>query len=177
MANELPGKWLDLQLWSLREAAYLLSGREPDDEATFMIEMHTASDVALVYRDLKDATLAGALKFTEVDGLLMRRRVIPAHAVAWSRHRAQGRGLRIPEFLNATTGKAEDAIARQRRRLARLRELDGDMRPAGTGWHTTGRKGALTDLVREERAAGRPRSDKSDVRRDLIAAVEANRGS
>lgn len=171
------GQWLSLELWSLREAAYLLCGREPADEGAFKIEMHSGSDVAQAYRELKDATLTGYLKFVEVDGKFLRRRVAPAAAVAWGKRRAQDRGIPFPGHLLPATKGGEDAAGRQRRRLARLRELGGDMRRAGAVWQCSGRRGALAELVREEAAAGRPRADKSDVRRDLIAAMEAHRGS
>ena len=45
------------------------------------------------------------------------------------------------------------------------------MRSAGDGWQTVGERGALAKLVREERAASQPMSDKTDVRKDLIAAL------
>ena len=67
----------------------------------------------------------------------------------------------------------ESVADRRLRRLARLRELGGDLRRTGTGWHTVGRRGALAALAREEAAAGRRMSDRSDVRDDLIAAVAA----
>ena len=60
---------------------------------------------------------------------------------------------------------------RQDRRLKRLRLLGGQIKRAGTGWHMHPR-GVLTKLVNEEKAAGHPMSDRSDVRRDLIAATE-----
>lgn len=72
---------------------------------------------------------------------------------------------------------AETPPARRARRLARLRELGGDMRRAGEAWQVTGQRGALAELIREEAAAGRPRADKTDVRDDLAAAMGEQRGS
>lgn len=66
---------------------------------------------------------------------------------------------------------SESPQQRRERRLARLRELGGDLRQAGTGWQTWGKRGALAALVREEAAAGRPMADRKDVRSDLIAAL------
>ena len=63
---------------------------------------------------------------------------------------------------------------RRDRRLKRLHSLGGNMKTAGTGWHTVPR-GTLARLVAEEKAAGHPMSDRSDVRRDLIAATERMR--
>lgn len=81
------------------------------------------------------------------------------------------------EPANECAARTEPAIDRAARRLARLREFGGDMREAGSAWHCTGRRGALADLVREEKAAGRPRSDNRDVRRDLADAMRVQRGS
>lgn len=67
----------------------------------------------------------------------------------------------------------ESPKVRMQRRLLRLRELGGDLRPAGDSFHLTGRRGALADLVREEGAAGRPMSKRQDVRRDLERASTA----
>lgn len=66
---------------------------------------------------------------------------------------------------------------RQDRRLARLEQLGGAVRQAGTTWHidSRSRRGALADLVREEQRADRPCSDSKAVRRDLTAA--ANRAA
>lgn len=74
-------------------------------------------------------------------------------------------------------GEAETPQARRTRRLARFAELGGDMRKAGTGWQQSGARGALAALVEEEKASGRPMRDKTDVRDDLIAAMEDQRGS
>jgi hypothetical protein len=73
--------------------------------------------------------------------------------------------------------EAETPQARRTRRLARFTELGGDMRQAGTGWQQCGARGALATLVEEEKASGRPMRDKTDVRDDLIAAMEDQRGS
>ena len=64
---------------------------------------------------------------------------------------------------------------RQDRRLARLHELGGSMKQVGTSWRTQGTRGLLAQLLKEEKAAGRPMSDKSDVRQDLIAATKRMR--
>lgn len=71
--------------------------------------------------------------------------------------------------------KSEAVEDRQRRRSARLRELGATFKPYGDGWRAEGVRGALATLVSEEKAAGRPKSDKSDIRRDLQAAHERER--
>lgn len=111
--EEVLRTWRRMELWTLREAAYLLCARAPEDEAAFKIEMHTHSDVAQAYRKLKDATLLGTLRFIEVDGLLMRRRVRPidvertAHAV----HTTRGRRSNILDDVIATAVQRAGADA------------------------------------------------------------------
>lgn len=73
------------------------------------------------------------------------------------------------------TSTTEPPEARQDRRLFRLRELGANFVPHGEGWRVSGRRGALADLIKEEKAAGRPMSDKTDIRKDLKAAAERER--
>lgn len=66
----------------------------------------------------------------------------------------------------------ESPQERQQRRLNRYFELGGKLaRVNGDTWHTRGREGALADLVREEKAARRPMSDRKNVKDDLNAAM------
>lgn len=76
----------------------------------------------------------------------------------------------------AVPSETERPEARQNRRLSRLRDLGGNYVYRGN-WMTDhkGKRGALARLEREERAAGRPMSDKSDIRKDLQAAAERER--
>lgn len=86
----------------------------------------------------------------------------------------RGRALASLEERSRIVGVdlgAESPTQRRARRAARLAELGGGMRSAGDGWQTVGERGALAKLVREERAASQPMSDKTDVRKDLIAAL------
>lgn len=102
--------YLGLELWSLREAAYLLCGREPRTEADFTREdRHGAGAVAQAYRRLKDATLAGTLRFVDADGAFMRRRVRPADARAW----AELTGIKFSDPHPDVQATAEDVAARQ----------------------------------------------------------------
>lgn len=74
-------------------------------------------------------------------------------------------------------GARETPEERRARRTARFLELGGALRPAGNGWYCDGRRGALAALVTEESRAGRAQSDRSDVRKDLVAvAMEVHRG-
>jgi hypothetical protein len=72
---------------------------------------------------------------------------------------------------NGVRTGAEDPVQRRARRAERFAQLDGQLEKHGDGWRNAGRRGALADLAREEESAGRPMSDKSDVRADLIAAM------
>jgi hypothetical protein len=66
---------------------------------------------------------------------------------------------------------AEDPVQRRARRAERFAQLNGRLEKHGDGWRTVGQRGALAELAREEKSAGRPMCDKSDVRVDLIAAL------
>jgi hypothetical protein len=86
-----PIDWLGMELWTLRESAYLLSGEAPPfDESGFAQERDSGSRVAVAYRRLKDATRTGSLAFIMADSAdtLMRRRVRPADVAAWARNNA-----------------------------------------------------------------------------------------
>ena len=89
-------RWLRSELWSLRQAAYLLCGLEPRDETPFRTQDRDAGGpVGRAYEALKNTTLKGTLAFLEMDGTLDRRRVEPADAVEWGVNRK----MPIPEEL------------------------------------------------------------------------------
>jgi hypothetical protein len=120
--------FLSLDLWSLREAAYLLCGRTPLDEGAFQHEMHSDNCVARVYRQLKDATISGSLDFHDADGTFVRRRVRPSHAVKW----AASRALPVPEALGGLIQQDEvqppskpipRRVAQEEAILAKLAEM------------------------------------------------------
>lgn len=70
----------------------------------------------------------------------------------------------------------ETPVERQNRRLARVRALGDDLKLIdGDTWQMAKRTGALAALEREERAAQRPMSDKTNIRNDLAAAAERER--
>ena len=96
--------WAAYELWTLREAAYLTSGLPPRSEVEFKADMHGEGPVAKAYRALKDATIAKSLDFTDVDGVLMRRRVRPSAAVAW----AVKRGMLVPAALMSARGAVSE---------------------------------------------------------------------
>lgn len=95
----------------------------------------------------------------------------------------QREGIRVPTYLHRdeplengdeSVSNHETVEQRQRRRLARFRELGGDMKKVGGGqWLRTGTRGALAALAREEKSAGFARHDASDVRKELEKAAEA----
>lgn len=66
----------------------------------------------------------------------------------------------------------EKPEARQQRRLQRFREMGGELRQAGKGWHCYPlHSGYLAALAAEEQRAGRPRHTRQDVKSDLIKAM------
>ncbi|MFX1761904.1 hypothetical protein PWP93_04780 [Paraburkholderia sp. A1RI-2L] len=95
----------------------------------------------------------------------------------------QREGIRVPTYLwrdgalevnGEPVSTHETVEQRQMRRLVRFRELGGKLdKVGGGGWRLNGRRGALADLSREEKSAGRPRHDASDVRKELEKAVAA----
>ncbi len=90
-------RYLALELWTLREAAYLLCGQWPASDDEFKVEVHSGSEVAWAYRALKDATRAKTLDFIKADAsdTFMRRLVSPPDALAW----AKKRDMAIPPSL------------------------------------------------------------------------------
>lgn len=66
----------------------------------------------------------------------------------------------------------ETKLQRAARRYDRFLALGGILKKAGAAWHAAGERGAIAKLEREEKAAGAPRSDKSDLRRELHAEHE-----
>ena len=90
-------RWMKAEFWTLREAAYLLTGNEPETEAVFRARDRDASHpVAVAYAELKNATLAGRIPYIECDGTLDRRRVSRAAAMTW----ALERGMEVPSELS-----------------------------------------------------------------------------
>jgi len=81
-----------------------------------------------------------------------------------------------PNFLEKGLNlgqEKEDRETRQRRRFDRFSELGGK-RPVVPG-QRAGKHGALAELAREEKEAGRSYSDQRDVAKDLDAEVERRR--
>ena len=124
-----------MELWSLREAAYLLSSVTPRDEDEFAFDMRREGPVAQLYRALKDATIAKSLLSREADGTYVRRRVSPLDAVSW----AKRRGMSLPAVFDSLIAVAGEhsAInvppkpmqrhpAQEEAILAKLRELQFD---------------------------------------------------
>lgn len=60
---------------------------------------------------------------------------------------------------------------RQDRRLLELRQHGGDYQEVNGKWRVTGPRGLLAQLIRREKAAGRPMSDKTNLSEDLKAAA------
>ncbi len=76
--------WKGRQLWTLIEAACLLSREEPVEWQSFNAPDQKTLR-ARIYRDLKDANLLGTLKYYEsLDGTAHHRRVKPDECVTWA---------------------------------------------------------------------------------------------
>jgi hypothetical protein len=106
---------------------------------------------------------------------------------------AEGLGWKLPDgFIATSQGQSvepphqdgedltqkptpESPASRAAHRLARLRELGGNYIEYGRDGKTTGRRGALAALIREETAAGRPMCRKADIRKDLLKAIREKR--
>lgn len=84
-----------------------------------------------------------------------------------------------PEPVTVSAGDAEETPAeRATRRLREFKELGGviEISPGGVPI-MKGRRGALQKLANRERAAGRPRSDRSDISKELkVEAQRQNKG-
>jgi hypothetical protein len=109
--------------------------------------------------------LAALKKATESQSIYASVSLARAHELA------NALGVAWPPELSPAKPPAETPKERATRRLARLKELGGDFIRHGEGWRGAGARGALAALAREEKAAGRPRSDKADIRKDLATAV------
>jgi hypothetical protein len=183
-----------LKLYALRETlnlyelACLAHGADPErvsDRAWLDVREHwraahgwmrsptpveVAEQIGATPEAILGEQIGGALKALCIATGGSFQRAVP---IAQARRLLGALELDLPPELGVT----EDVSSRQSRRFARFRALGGDMRRAGNGWQCSGRRGALAELVREEAAVGRPRSDRKDIRCDLIAAMGAHRGS
>lgn len=80
---------------------------------------------------------------------------------------------------NQPARPVESSAERQDRRLARFQELGGVLKRVPGAWNVDtakSKRGALAELVAEEKSALRPRSDRKDISADLNAAMERRRG-
>lgn len=120
-------EWKQYQLWTLIEAACLLSGIEPMPAAEFDGNRKTGGTPAEIYADMKDAIDLKELDFVETrDGFIQGRRVKPDECVTW----AVGRGFAVPaEFLDL---KKRDPNETPQQRAGRLRRWVDDEESKGT---------------------------------------------
>lgn len=90
-------EWKQKQLWTLIEAACLLSGIEPLPPITFYKVIEAGGIQVKIYTDLKDAIDLKQIYFAESrNWYLHGRRVKPDECVTW----AAGRGYVIPSGLS-----------------------------------------------------------------------------
>jgi hypothetical protein len=103
-------KWQRKRLWTLVEAACLLSGKEPMPVDDFLRACKTknAGILAEIYDDLKDALSLNELKFKESrTGHIGNRRVKPGECVTW----ASKCGYDVPEPLQSIASATELSAA------------------------------------------------------------------
>lgn len=109
MANLV--EWKSRQLWTLIEAACLMTGEELV-EATEFIHIHASDIAGRFYGDLKDSTDLGTLKSQKSrTGHIGNRRIKPEDCVKWAR----GRGYNVPAVFD-DLGPPEESAADRRTR-------------------------------------------------------------
>ena len=183
--------WAKAEYWTFEEALALVHGKSPEVVTWKAVEPFIGIS-AFAKRFAETRTLAiRAARMGRGSGS-----VWPTVALEW----AKRQGIDVPQGLVAAveahaletpaetampilaspslagTGTQRESLeARQLRRLERLRALEGVVeRTPGAAWvqSKTGRRGALADLVKEEKSAKHPRNDKKDVTDDISAAAE-----
>lgn len=96
MADNLPERFLNAELWSLWQAVYLLGNCPPRSYEDFWAHDRKGGPVADRYADLKNAVTVGSLPSINATGKFPGVRVLPSAAVAW----ALSRGMPLPPELS-----------------------------------------------------------------------------
>jgi hypothetical protein len=147
--------WVERETWTLIQAACLLAGHSPIEEQKFEKDLSTGGPAAIMYFDLKNATIEGTIPFREVGGLLQRRRVTARSAVQW----ASELGKTIPERLKdvvaslepRASGDAAESAQRRERGLFTVEEVASTI-AAKQGWHDSARDSLRRQLVEAARS-------------------------
>jgi len=96
--------WLDRELWTISEAAMLLSGENPLTDSEFQVDKYlkrnSESLASQIYADLKDAIDLGKIQFIPSrTGWVGNRRVKPKDATRWAKERGYKIPLQLQKFL------------------------------------------------------------------------------
>lgn len=148
--------------WEAIEAPFMNDDGTLDERALGELEGRNQVAARLVRLILtKDASAQGAadempgISGTPAESSLPQHAVEPLAAASSASPAAAGLPEAVPE--------------RNARRLREFEELGGEAQVSGGVATLVGRRGALQELVDRERAAGRPRSDRSDISKALKA--------
>ena len=97
MTSDFSIPWPRRESWTIAEAACLLARVSPPITAQAVFEAAASdnTDLALLYRELKDATLHGSIAYVDPGGWFGNRRVQPRLCLAW----ASSKEIGIPDVL------------------------------------------------------------------------------
>ena len=145
-------KWIREEMWTLREAAYLLSDLEPDLTArgkAHCLEASRTDKVFDIYNSLKKARDKGSLNVTDT-GVVGRwigdATVDPSHCIQW----ALNRGIEVPEQLRplGTANKCTEPTDRTQLKIigALLQVLLGKQ-PSGKPYSVLKKQESIIEAV------------------------------
>ena len=181
--------WSKMDLWTFEEAIALLLDRSPAAVSWSRVMPYAkVSEFAKRYERLRMLGLrSNTMNFgeTSVHPLVALRwasfieePIPPALWDAVAARQALPPSTNSPSATPTSDGAPstptkEQPTERQERRLREFRQAGGAARRAGDSWQLgAGVHGALAALVRSESASGRPMSDKTNIRADLMAALD-----
>lgn len=164
--SENGGRWIEDMLRVLQKVKGVSEKSRSGEEITYTLELDPDAPIHW------DAM--GIRPQDAVELLSKRGRKVPTELLALLPNRSTEGGAQHDE-QTASEPVRETTEQRQGRRLARLRELGGDFVERGPKWQVEGTRGALAALQREEQTIKASKRDKSDIRKDLMAAVHRER--
>lgn len=164
--SENGGRWIEDLLRFLHTVKGVTEKTNTEEEITYTLELCPDAPIHWAAMGIRPADA--------VELLSTRGRKVPPELLGLLpdgavQGRAQHDERPTPELARETTEQRQD------RRLARLRELGSDFVERGPKWQVEGTRGALAELQREEDANKSSKRDKSDIRKDLMAAVHRER--
>jgi hypothetical protein len=137
-------KWMRKELWTLIEAAYLLSDLEPvltEQGVARCLNAEKPDSVFDIYNDLKNGRINRSLKIVDRGdgGWVGYQRVDPSHCIEWAVNRGMAVPLRFRQI--ASTVAADSQKASERAEVVYLRVI-----------------GALLKVLLGKQRNGRPNS-------------------